>query len=115
MEEDNRINEILKSQPEKPVPIEQLPIINANAVQISLDANEFEDDNRFEIPTDETKLLKKEESIEQDINGAIFNSSLANNNLPNDLDSKLKYVSFSKKQLVIYTKKHLFQINFKMF
>lgn len=92
MEEDNRINELLKSQPEKLIQTEQLSLVNANAVQINLDANEFEDDNRFEIPTDETKLLKKEESIEQEINGPSFNSSITNNNLPNDLDSKLKSI-----------------------
>lgn len=96
------MNELLKSQPEKPIQTEQLSGLNANAVQISLDANEFEDDNRFEIPTDETKLLKKEESIEQDNNGLIFNNSLANNNLPNDLDSKLKCVQLRFKKLTNY-------------
>lgn len=100
MEEDIRINELLKSQPEKPIQTinfknkdyekDQLSLVNANAVQINIDANEFEDENRFEIPTDETKLLKKEEAIEQDINGPSLNSSITNNNLPNDLDSKLK-------------------------
>uniref|UniRef100_A0A336M367 CSON001446 protein n=2 Tax=Culicoides sonorensis TaxID=179676 RepID=A0A336M367_CULSO len=84
-----RISELLKSpallkqnQPE------QIPLASLNEPQFNVDTNEFLEDNRFEIPTDETKLSNKEDSIELG-NGSIFNYSIINNNQISDLDSKL--------------------------
>lgn len=53
---------------------------------INIDVNnEIVDDNRFEVPTDETKMLRKEESGYQE---NIL--TLSNLNITNDIELRLK-------------------------
>lgn len=94
LEQEIRMNELIKALPQKTIQdqvlqTEPLSIVN-DANNNLIDANEIVDDNRFEIPTEETKSNIKEEASDQESNSlSSLNSSILNN-VSNDLDAKLK-------------------------